>query len=153
MLSLRAFTLNLYRPPAPLVRSAVCLKTRDSGLRHRALEQPADHYRRARWLIRRYSAPSRARAAVECSLLRSHQERPYRMRQDRERWRQVSNSPAIPLPIPLPEAPVKPCQLIDIHEINDIESALFGCRRRFSLVSGRNALEPAIRPACNPNGA
>jgi hypothetical protein len=24
------------------------------------------------------------------------------MRQDREQWRQVSNSPAIPLPIPLP---------------------------------------------------
>jgi len=39
MLSLRAFTLNLYRPPAPPVRSAVCLKTRDSSLRHRALEQ------------------------------------------------------------------------------------------------------------------
>src|SRR5262249_3455894 len=31
MLSLRAFTLNLYRPPAPLVRSAVRLKPRDSA--------------------------------------------------------------------------------------------------------------------------
>ena len=31
MLSLRACTLNLYRPPAPPVRSAVCLKPRDSA--------------------------------------------------------------------------------------------------------------------------
>jgi hypothetical protein len=65
----------------------------------------------------------------------------------------LPNSPAIPLPIPLPGAPVKLCQLIDIHEINDIESALFGCRRRFSLLSGTMPLESAIRPACNPKGA
>jgi len=31
MLSLRVFTLNLYRPFGPLVRSAVCLKPRDSA--------------------------------------------------------------------------------------------------------------------------
>jgi hypothetical protein len=49
----------------------------------------------------------------------------------------LPNSPAIPLPIPLPATPIKPRQLVDIHEINDIDSALFGCRRRFSLLSGK----------------
>ena len=48
----------------------------------------------------------------------------------------LPNSPAIPLPIPLPAGPVKSYQLIDIHEINNIESTLFECRRR---------LLPAIR--------
>jgi hypothetical protein len=32
----------------------------------------------------------------------------------------LPNSPAIPLPIPLPAGPVKPDQPIDLHEINDI---------------------------------
>jgi hypothetical protein len=51
----------------------------------------------------------------------------------------LPNSAAIPLPtafydmkIPLPAGPTAPYQLIDIHEINDIESALSGCRTGFS---------------------
>ena len=44
----------------------------------------------------------------------------------------LPNSPAIPLPIPLPAAPVKPCQLIDIHEINDIERRTFRVPKAFS---------------------
>jgi hypothetical protein len=48
----------------------------------------------------------------------------------------LPNSPAVPLPIPLPPGPVKPRQLIDLYQINDIESALSSAESVFSLLSG-----------------
>jgi hypothetical protein len=107
MLSLRAFTLNLYRPPACPVYSAVRLNRGIAPPIAESLRagRPAAsvsrsrtacwHYGRARQLMRhdprlhlaqgpRWNAPCDDRIKSE----------PYRLRQDRERWRHFSDSPA-----------------------------------------------------------
>ena len=144
-----ALVARLHAKSVPASRASCSLGCvpKDEGFQPAASRSrtAADHYRRARRLMRRdprlHHAQGRGWNAPCHDRIKSE---PYRMRQDREQWRQFSNSPAIPLPIPLSAVPAIPRQLIDITANNDIDDAFSGAEGVFSLPSGRDARRKAV---------